>query len=110
MITTSLGLNTRRSRRKRDRSNRSATLTSELAERLREKYFGKQDHPYRIFERTVEHYLRPEHTLLDAGCGRTAPVLIKYRGKAKRLIGIDLVDFAKDVTGVELLANDLSKI
>jgi ubiquinone/menaquinone biosynthesis C-methylase UbiE len=83
---------------------------SELAERYRLKYFGHQEHPYRIFERTVEQYLRPDHTLLDAGCGRTAPVLAKYRGKAKRLVGIDVVDFDARITDIELLKNDLGKI
>ena len=37
-----------------------------LAQRLKDKYF-RGDHPYRIFEREVESYLKPEHTLLDAG-------------------------------------------
>lgn len=78
-----------------------------LAQRLKEKYF-RQDHPYRIFEREVEGYLRPDHTLLDAGCGRTAPILDKYRGKARRLIGVDLVDFDPTVQGLELHHCDLA--
>ena len=83
---------------------------TELAERLRQKYFGQQEHPYRTLERDVEAHLRPEFTLLDAGCGRTAPVLEKYRGKARRLIGVDLVDFNSTISGIELLNNDLGKI
>jgi SAM-dependent methyltransferase len=79
---------------------------SALAQRLKEKYF-RQDHPYRTFEREVERYLRPEHTLLDAGCGRTAPILVNYRNKAKRLIGVDLVDFAPAAEGLELYHCDL---
>ena len=47
-----------------------------LAQRLKDKYF-KEDHPYAIFEREVDGRLKPEHTLLDAGCGRTAPILVK---------------------------------
>lgn len=80
-----------------------------LAQRLKEKYFP-QDHPYRIFEREVERYLRPTHTLLDAGCGRTAPILAKYKGRAQRLIGVDLVDFAPEVTGIELIKHDLGRL
>jgi SAM-dependent methyltransferase len=80
-----------------------------LAQRLREKYF-RQDHPYRIFEREVERYLRRDHVLLDAGCGRTAPVLAKFSAKAGRLIGVDLVDFARDLAGMELLKHDLADI
>ena len=82
---------------------------TELAERLLERYFGDDEHPYITFERRVEALLSPEHTLLDAGCGYTAPVLVKYRGKARRLIGIDLVEFPAGVDGVELRRGDLAR-
>jgi SAM-dependent methyltransferase len=80
-----------------------------LAQRLKDKYF-RQDHPYRIFEREVERYLRPGHTLLDAGCGRTAPILAKFKGRGRRLIGVDVVDFVSGVDGLELLKHDLAQI
>jgi len=83
---------------------------SSLSERLREKYFGRDEHPYRTLEREVTDRLRPESTLLDAGCGRSAPVLAKYLGKARRLIGVDLVDFEGAPEGIELLNNDLGRI
>jgi SAM-dependent methyltransferase len=79
-----------------------------LAERLRLRYFGRDEHPYKRFEREVDFLLRPEHTLLDAGCGRTAPVLAKYRGRAARLIGIDAVDFTAPVPDVDLHTGDLA--
>ena len=82
---------------------------SALAQRLKDKYF-RQDHPYRIFECELENYLRPEHTLLDAGCGRTAPILAKYKGKARRLIGVDLVEFGAAMPGLELYHSDLAAI
>jgi SAM-dependent methyltransferase len=78
-----------------------------LAERLLKKYFGAQLHPYRIFENEVQRLLRPEHTLLDAGCGRGAPVLLKFSGRAAKLIGVDLVDFESGISGVELIQSDL---
>lgn len=81
-----------------------------LAERLLEKYFGKQLHPYRIFENEIERRILPEYALLDAGCGREAPVLVKFRGRAKKLVGVDLVDFAKNIDGVQLLQSDLSRM
>ena len=58
----------------------------------------------------MEAVLRPAHTLLDAGCGRTAPVLAKYRGKARRLVGVDLVDFETAIDGIELINGDLGDI
>ena len=80
-----------------------------LAQYFKDRYF-RQDHPYRIFEREVERVLRPEHTLLDAGCGRKAPVLNRYRGKAQRLIGVDVVEFEADTPGLELYCSDLEAI
>lgn len=77
-----------------------------LAQRLKDRYFP-EDHPYRVFEYEVDGFLRPEHTLLDAGCGRTAPILSKYRGKARRLIGVDLVEFSPAAQGLELYHGDL---
>jgi len=81
---------------------------TELAERLKERYFGTEVHPYIAFERKVDSLINREHTLLDAGCGRTAPVLAKYRGKARRLIGVDLVGFPAAIDGLELLNSDLA--
>lgn len=83
---------------------------TELAERLKERYFGSEEHPYRTLERKIDSLIRREDTLLDAGCGRTAPVIAKYRGKVKRLIGVDLVDFPAPVEGIELLNADLARI
>jgi SAM-dependent methyltransferase len=83
---------------------------TELSERLKKRFFGSAEHPYRTFEREIDRLLRPEHTLLDAGCGRTAPVLRKYRSKATRLIGVDLVEFDTSVDGIELHRADLAKL
>jgi SAM-dependent methyltransferase len=81
-----------------------------LSERLLKKYFGQQEHPYRTFEKMVDSLLQPDHTLLDAGCGRTAPVLGKFHGKAKRLVGVDLVDFQDIPPDMELYQGDLAHI
>ena len=83
---------------------------TELAQRLKDRFFRQEDHPYRIFEREIDALLRPEHVLLDAGCGRTAPVLAKYKGRAARLIGADLVDFDASVEGTELYKCDLADL
>jgi SAM-dependent methyltransferase len=81
---------------------------SQWAERLRTKYFGNAEHPYRTFEAEVLKYLQPHHTLLDAGCGRGAPVLQRFRGSAQRLIGIEAVDFLEQPPGIELYNADLA--
>jgi len=81
---------------------------SALAHRLKDRYFRDEHHPYRLFEAKVGQLLRPEHVLLDAGCGRTAPILSKFQGKARRLIGVDLVDFTIHPDDMELIEGDLS--
>jgi SAM-dependent methyltransferase len=81
---------------------------SELAHRLKDRFFRDEDHPYRLFEAKIRNLLKPEHTLLDAGCGWTAPILCKFRGQAQRLVGVDLVEFTIQPEGVELIKGDLS--
>ena len=79
-----------------------------LSEKLRQKYFGGRPHPYRLLEQEIEKHVFPYAVIVDAGCGRSAPVLVKFRGKAKRLVGIDLVDFPAAIPGLELINGDLS--
>ncbi len=83
---------------------------TELAERFRERYFASDTHPYKILVDRVERRVGPTSVLLDAGCGRTAPVLRTFGGRAKRLIGVDLVDFPAPVDGVELIQSDLGAV
>jgi SAM-dependent methyltransferase len=80
---------------------------SALAEALRQRCFDDAEHPYRILSRTIDAMLREDFTILDAGCGRTAPMLTRYRGRAARLIGVDLVAFTETIEGVELHNWDL---
>lgn len=75
---------------------------------LRERWFGKDVHPYRVMETRVMDALTPTSCLLDAGCGKTAPVLSRFRGHAARLIGIDLVTFADGMQDFELYRRDLA--
>ena len=58
-----------------------------------DRHFPSRTHPYRIFEETIVHHLQPSYTVLDIGCGRRAPNLVKLKGRAKSLIGLDMVDF-----------------
>ena len=80
---------------------------SPWAVRLAEKYFGGDVHPYRIFEDCVRRHLVPDQVLLDAGCGYGAPVLQKFRGAARALIGVDLVHFDRELPGIQLINRDL---
>jgi SAM-dependent methyltransferase len=81
-----------------------------LAEKLKDRYFRDEEHPYRLFERTVRGLLRPEHALLDVGCGSTAPVLRKFREACDRLVGIDMVDLDVEIPGIEFYRGDLARI
>lgn len=81
---------------------------SAWADRLNEKYFGDAIHPYATFENVVRQHVTSDTTLLDAGCGHGAPVLRKFVGLARELIGIDLVDFDQSIPGITLLKRDLA--
>lgn len=83
---------------------------SELAQRLLARFYTAVEHPYRVLERRVDAVLSPEAVLLDAGCGRTVPVLRKYLGKARRLIGVDLVAFTDVPSGIDTYKADLAKL
>lgn len=81
---------------------------SPWADRLNERYFGNAIHPYKVFEDLVKRHVTSDRTLLDAGCGHGAPVLRKFVGVAKELIGVDLVNFDKPIPGVTLVNRDLA--
>lgn len=85
---------------------------SAQSEKILRKFFRPEDHPYQIFEKRISSFLREDFTLLDAGCGRSAQLISKFVGRAKRLIGVEIIDFDPEARkdGIELLNNDLSKI
>ena len=80
------------------------------AERLRSHFYTSDLHPYRYFDRKVASLLTIDSTLLDAGCGRTVPVLRTYIGQAKRLIGVEMVDFTDVPDGIETYNADLANL
>jgi SAM-dependent methyltransferase len=84
---------------------------SSLAARLRDRFYTNDGHPYRVFERHVEKAILPTtRTLLDAGCGRTAPVLRKFIGRVDRLIGVEMVDFVGVPADIETFNADLGRL
>jgi SAM-dependent methyltransferase len=85
---------------------------TELAHRLLHKYYRDAPHPYRLFERHVEALVGGGGvaTLLDAGAGRTVPVLRKFIGKVDRLVGVELVPFTDVPAGIETYNADLGAL
>ena len=82
-----------------------------LANHLRERFYDPKQHPNQLLEARVESLLSPEiKVLLDAGCGRTAPVLRRFLGKVARLIGVELVEFKDVPPGIETYNSDLGAI
>ena len=67
-------------------------ITPEI-QALIDRHYPEGSHPYRILESAIKHHAGAEDTVLDIGCGRTAPQLSALKGQARRLIGIDLVEF-----------------
>jgi SAM-dependent methyltransferase len=81
-----------------------------MAERLLHKYYGNITQPYSIFEARINGLVEADTVLLDAGCGRTVPVLRKYLGRAGRLIGVELVEFTDVPPGIEAYNTDLAHL
>jgi SAM-dependent methyltransferase len=63
-----------------------------ITDKLRVRLFPPASHPYSILEREIEGIVRPDDTLLDAGCGRSAELIELFAAKVHRAIGIDLLD------------------
>lgn len=86
-------------------------MSRAMAERLLERWYRDAPHPYRLFERRVDALLGAGGlVLLDAGCGRTVPVLRKFVGRASRLIGVELVEFTDVPQGIETHNADLARL
>jgi SAM-dependent methyltransferase len=83
---------------------------SALSQTLLQRYYADREHPYRIFDARVEKLISAGGTVLDAGCGRTAPSLRKFVGRARRLIGVDLVEFRDVPSDIETWRTDLGKL
>ena len=81
-----------------------------LSEKLLRKYYGSNKHTYKFYEQKIDSLLTDDAVLMDAGCGRTVPVLRTYLGKAKRLIGVELVEFTDVPTGIETYNANLAKL
>jgi SAM-dependent methyltransferase len=82
---------------------------SALAEKLKRRFYRDADHPYRVLERELDRLVTSDSVVLDAGCGRHAPVLGRFLGRAQHLVGLDLVDFPTPIAGIELVNADLGK-
>lgn len=83
-----------------------------LSDQLLKRFYRGAVHPYRRFEAEVERMIQAGgiEVLLDAGSGRTVPVLRKYLGRVPRLIGVDLVEFTDVPEGIETHVSDLARL
>ena len=73
------------------------------------KFWAHEVHPYRLLERRLLDIAAPGLTILDAGCGHTAPNLQPLRASGATLIGIDLVPLEPQ-EGMELIEGDLGAV
>ncbi len=77
---------------------------------LKKKFFKSSEHPYRKYESKIESILKGSDTILDAGCGRRAPILRKFAEKAQKLIGVDLEDPIEVIPEVKYIKGNISSI
>ena len=83
-----------------------------VSDRLRIRLFPPAQHPYCILEAEIGRLLRPDYTLLDAGCGRAGELLRLFGSRVREVIGVDVGDFGSLVTGpnCRYIRADLSRI
>ena len=81
-------------------------------QRLKKTFYRNQEHPYSIFEKIIRDYLQENCVMLDIGCGREAPVLQKFGGDCKTLIGMDISEIKKtrDDGRINFIVGDLVNI
>ena len=85
---------------------RRILLGHDVSEDLRSYFYKNTNHPYRIYEKSILDSLSRATLVVDAGCGRTAPVLSKVSGKGALCIGIDLEPLQGEHSGVSLILFD----
>jgi SAM-dependent methyltransferase len=74
------------------------------------KFYGKEQHPYIVYEKKILSLLTGREVLLDAGCGRDAPVLQRFCDKAGCCLGVDLED-PREISGkIRYLKNSIENI
>ncbi len=72
-------------------------------------FWAREQHPYRLLERRLLELATAGMTILDAGCGHTAPNLQPLKASGARLVGVDLVPLEPQ-EGLELIVGDLAKV
>lgn len=85
--------------------------TGKLTERLTQKFYDKNSHPYRIFEAEIARWLTPETVILDAGCGRSVEIAsIVGRCRVRMALGVDVIRFPVKKPGCHLVQGDVGKL
>lgn len=77
-----------------------------------QRFYAPDQDPYRHFEREIAAFLKPGDTLVDAGCGRCAPVLSLFETRVAKAIGTDMVRFdaPRCAGGLILFNSNLAEI
>lgn len=70
----------------------------------------RDKHPYVVLEETISPFIAQGRTVLEHGCGYTAPLLRRYMDRGANLIGADVVEFVGQEPGLTLYNADIGAL
>lgn len=79
-------------------------------EKIYDRMWSKTKHPYRILEETINAEVTAGKTVLEHGCGYTAPILRTFLDRNATLVGVDMVPFDDPPQGLRLINADISQL
>lgn len=79
-------------------------------EKIYNRMWSKSPHPYRILEETIDQEVTAGKTILEHGCGYTAPLLRTYLNRNATLVGVDVVPFDQSEEGLRLINADIGQL
>jgi len=73
-------------------------------------WWAHTKHPYNVLNDALSQSVVKGKVVLEQGCGYTAPLLQQYRDRGAELIGVDVVDFEIEESGMQLIKANIEDL